>query len=118
MWPDRPLNYIKLADDAEGIHFGIFIEGSLASIVSLFISGEQAQFRKLATGLGQQGKGLASLLVKYILEYAEQRGVKRVWCNARSDKTEFYSKFGLKITDQTFQKGGIDYVIMEYISVY
>lgn len=116
MWPDRTLDYVQLPEDDNGIHFGIFNEGALVSVISIFISGKEAQFRKLATDPEFQGRGLASLLLNHIIEYAKRSGIERIWCNARSDKAEFYTKFGLEITDHTFHKDGIDYVIMDYIS--
>lgn len=114
MWPDRPLDYVKLENDGEGLHFGAFEGNTLTSVVSLFISQNQAQFRKLATDISSQGKGLASTLIKYVFNYSKQKQVQRIWCNARKDKRQFYHKFGMKETNQTFTKGGIDYIIMEY----
>ena len=44
---------------------------------------------------------------------SQNQNIQSIWCNARSDKTTFYKKFGMLETDKTFNKGGIDYVIME-----
>ena len=38
-----------LQDDEDGLHFGLFNKEKLVSVVSLFIDGEEAQFRKFAT---------------------------------------------------------------------
>jgi len=115
MWPDQPLDYVKLKEDNKGHHFGVFVDDLLVSVGSLFLVDGEAQFRKLATHISHQGKGYGSLLVNYLIDHATKHGVSKVWCNARSDKTDFYERLGLRITDQTFHKGGIDYVIMEYI---
>ncbi|WP_207952169.1 GNAT family N-acetyltransferase [Paenibacillus turpanensis] len=113
MWPDRELDYVKLADDDQGTHFGLFENELLVSVVSLFIQGEEAQFRKFATLTSQQGKGYGSKLLKHVLDEAMHSGVKRIFCNARIEKASFYEKFGLRKTDHTFTKGGKDYVVME-----
>jgi len=113
MWPDKPLEFVKLEEDKKGFHFGGYVNGNLISIVSLFIKNNEGQFRKLATEENYQGNGYATLLLKYVFEFLEQKRVTRIWCNARANKTDFYKKFGMVITENTYFKGGIDFVIME-----
>ena len=114
MWPDRDIEYVKLEDDNEGIHFGLFVGVRMVSVISLFVEGESAQFRKFATSKSEQGKGYGISLLKTALYEMKELGVKRVWCNARISKVEFYKKFGFCKTDKCFEKGGKSYVIMEY----
>lgn len=113
MWPERDIDYVKLEDDDKGVHYGLFDEERLVSVVSLFVDGEEAQFRKFATVQDMQGKGCGSRLLRHVLEAAGQAGVKRIFCNARVEKAEFYRKFGLRETGQTFNKGGKEYIVME-----
>ena len=113
MWPDKDLDYIKLEDDDVGIHFGLFKENILISVISLFISNEEGQFRKFATLQQEQGKGYGSMLLHYVIKEATNRGVKRIWCNARENKVNFYKKFGLQESNYRFTKGDKSYVIME-----
>ncbi|WP_325176730.1 GNAT family N-acetyltransferase [Paenibacillus alkalitolerans] len=105
MWPERDVDYVKLQDDDK--------DDRLVSVVSLFVNGAEAQFRKFATVQDMQGKGNGSRLLSHVLEVAERAGVRRTFCNARSDKTDFYRKFGLRETKQSFTKGGKDYIVME-----
>ncbi|TLX78126.1 GNAT family N-acetyltransferase [Labilibacter sediminis] len=113
MWPGKPLEYVKLQDDSEGLHFGLKLNGELVTVVSLFVKNEEAQFRKLATISAHQGNGYASLMLDHIITLSQNKGVTKLWCNARVNKTGFYHKIGMYETDQKFSKGGIDYVIME-----
>tara|TARA_R110002051_G_scaffold79146_1_gene142854 strand:+ start:1593 stop:2006 length:414 start_codon:yes stop_codon:yes gene_type:complete len=115
MWPDKPLDYIKLPKDHQGMHFGLFRDGELVSVGSLFINDGTAQFRKLATKTSEQGKGYGSKILVFLLKEAQHNGVAMIWCNARQDKAGFYKKFGLIETSKTFTKGNIDYVIMEKV---
>lgn len=112
MWPDKPLDYIKLAEDNTGLHYGLFLDEQLVSVISLFINGEQAQFRKFATEVTHQGQGYGSKLLKHLIQETTSRGIKKLWCNARKDKCSYYERFGLTKTDQSFTKGGIAYVIL------
>ncbi|WP_425262734.1 GNAT family N-acetyltransferase [Paenibacillus thermotolerans] len=116
MWPERDIDYVKLQDDDKGAHYGLFIGERLASVVSLFVDGEEAQFRKFATVQALQGKGYGSRLLHHVLEAAERAGVKRIFCNARKEKADFYRKFGLQETDCTFVKGGKEYIVMEKLN--
>nr|WP_260284327.1 GNAT family N-acetyltransferase [Peribacillus sp. BBB004] len=113
MWADKPFDYIKLEDDDLGIHYGLFKGDDLISVISLFINNRECQFRKFATLQLEQGKGYGSTLLDYIIKEAQNNGVKRIWCNARKNKVDFYKKFGLQETNSSFMKEGKSYVIME-----
>lgn len=112
MWPDQPFEFVQLEEDDLGFHFGVFEEGKLVSIVSCFIDGKEMQFRKLATLEEYQGRGIASYLLKYILEFAKSKDLQKVWCNARSNKKSFYENMGLIDTHKTFVKAGQEFTIM------
>lgn len=115
MWPDKPLNFVKVPEDEQGLHYGLFSENKLVSVISIFTNGKEAQFRKFATLSQEQGKGYGSFLLRYIISELANKSIDRIWCNARVEKIDFYMKFGMKSTPQTFHKSGIDYVIMEKI---
>lgn len=115
MWPDQPSEFVQLEEDNEGLHFGYFIEEKLVAIVSCFFVGDEMQFRKLATLNEYQGKGIASELLKYIFKLAKEKGLKKVWCNARTEKKTFYEKFGMKDTHKIFIKTGQEFTIMEIL---
>lgn len=113
MWPDKPFDHIKLSNDHKGVHYGLFHNGQLLAVVSLFIENGTAQFRKLATKESEQGKGYASQLLYHLMDYVRENNVSCIWCNARKDKVLFYQKFKMKKTKNEFSKSGLDYIIME-----
>jgi GNAT superfamily N-acetyltransferase len=113
MWPNNPIDYVRLANDDEGKHFGLYIDTKLISVLSLFISNNEAQFRKFATLTEYQGKGFGTILLKEIMHIAEKQRLSRIWCNARTTKTNYYAKFNMNLTKTEFIKGGLPYVIME-----
>ena len=113
MWPNKPLDYIKLEKDQEGYHFGLYKDNKIVSVISLFINKNNAQYRKFATDKKEQGKGYGSILLKHVILFSEKINIKNIWCNARKDKSEYYKRFGLSTSNNTFSKGGIDFVIME-----
>ncbi|PWK27954.1 acetyltransferase (GNAT) family protein [Arcicella aurantiaca] len=113
MWADKPIEYVKLSEDENGLHFGLFKEANLVSIVSLFIENDSAQFRKFATEISEQGKGYGGQLLGYLIEETKQRNVKKIWCNARLTATGLYQKFGFQIVSEHWLKDGVEYVKME-----
>jgi predicted GNAT family N-acyltransferase len=113
MWPDKPIAYVELPNDENGRHFGLFVNGELTSIVSLFEENNEVQFRKFATLSEFQGLGHGTMLLERIIDVVKNDGIHKLWCNARVEKSNFYERFGFKLTDKTYEKGGIEFVIME-----
>jgi predicted GNAT family N-acyltransferase len=115
MYPNEPFESIKLPDDFEGIHFGLFKNGRLVTVVSLFNRNNEVQFRKLATEISEQQNGYASKILDFIFDYATNIQATKIWCNAREKKAYFYEKLGLQKTERTYFQTGIKFVIMEKI---
>jgi len=115
LWPNQPISYIQLAEDAEGIHFGLFKNKQLISVISLFIDGESVQFRKFATHTDEQGRGYGTDLLQHTIDFATTENIKLLWCNARVDKTNFYKKFGFQETSKTYIKKGVKFIILEKV---
>ena len=113
MYPDYPLDKIKLDNEEEGLHFGLFTGDRLTSVVSLFREEDVYQFRKFATLNTSQGKGYGSALLQHIINVSGERGATRLWCNARISAAPFSEKFGFVKVGQKYIKDNIDYVTME-----
>lgn len=113
MWAGKPFDDIKLPNDDAGLHFGLFRDNVLLSVISLFIENYTAQFRKFATETSEQGKGYGAKLLEHIIQESIERNIKTFWCNARTSASEFYEKFGLAVVSDTWVKDGIEYVKME-----
>jgi len=113
MYPDKNADYVKLPEDERGLHMGYYVDEKPVSVFSLFLNNGELQFRKFATLPEYQNKGYGTKLMEWLVDYANDMKFERIWCNARAGKTDFYKKFGFKETDQTFEKDGLEYVIME-----
>lgn len=114
MYPGQDYELAKLADDDEGIHFALYADHELTSVISLFEKDDlTCQFRKFATVPESQGKGYGTLLLKHMIDYNRAHGIKLLWCNARLSATAFYTKFGFQARGQTFTRHGYDFIIME-----
>jgi len=115
LYPNESLNAMKMEEDANGLHFGVFADDRLVAVVSLFQTGNIFQFRKFAVAPHMQGHGIGKALLLYIVNFAKAQGGLRIWCNARSTAVEFYRKAGFVTTGKTFSKQGFDYETFEKV---
>lgn len=113
MWPEKPIEFVKIKNDNDALHYGLYKDDQLVSVISCFVTNGEMQFRKFATLTDHQNQGSGTFLLNYIINKAKEKGIKRVWCNARLDKKNFYKRFGLTETTDAFLKEGIDFIIME-----
>ena len=114
MYSDKNPGFVRLEDDEEGIHFGLFEDNKLISVGSWFRRNElEAQFRKLATIEQYRNSGFGTLLLNYIIDFSKIENIKTLWCNARVNTLNFYQRNGFIETDKVFNKGGIEYVIIQ-----
>ncbi|MEY3678182.1 MAG: hypothetical protein RI924_323 [Bacteroidota bacterium] len=113
MYPELDLEAVKLPDDEEGTHFGLFDQNQLISVISTFQQANEMQLRKFATQTKFQGKGYGKQLFEHALDFAKSKKVHRIWMNARTNVSGLYERYGFNQTDQTYFKDGYEFVIME-----
>lgn len=113
MYPDQPFEFIKLENDFDGTHFGLYNEHELTGVVSLFVDGNMGQFRKFAVLPQSQRQGFGKVLLQHLVDYCKIQKLTKIWCNARVDAKEFYAKFGFQTTTKTYTADGFEFVIME-----
>lgn len=113
MYPGENLDFVKLDDDAIGLHWGVYKGDRLLSVISVFERENEVQFRKFATLPAEQGKGYGTKLLQYVMDWAAENGKRAIWCNARLSATIIYTKFGMFKTGDSWAKYGIDFIKME-----
>lgn len=114
MYPDQSFDVIKLNNDVNGIHFGLFSKDQLTTVISLFEENEEIwQFRKFATLPNAQGKGYGTLMLNHIIQFVKDQKGSKLWCNARRSVSPFYKAFGFYKTEKCYTQHGIEFVIME-----
>lgn len=109
LWPDKPLDYVKIEDDTAGYHFGAFDDKELIAVISLFVNGQESRFRKFAARPDYQRKGVGTALLNHVIAEARRLEAKVFWCDARLDAADFYRRFGMEAVSEVFYKGPIPY---------
>ncbi|RFS21090.1 1-(5-phosphoribosyl)-5-[(5-phosphoribosylamino)methylideneamino]imidazole-4-carboxamide isomerase [Chitinophaga silvatica] len=114
LYPGHSLDAVKVEDDENGLHFGVFEGGELVTVVSLFLGRGTAQFRKLATTPAAQGKGFGKAILAHLTSICSNENISLLWCNARDTAVSFYDKLGYTKNGDFFIKDGISFIRMEY----
>lgn len=109
LWPDKPLEYVQVDNDADGYHFGAFRNDALIAVISLFVNGQESRFRKFAARPDCQRQGVGTLLLNHVMAEAKQLGAITLWCDARLDAADFYRRFGMEAVSEVFYKGPVPY---------
>lgn len=115
MWPDKDIDFVKIDNDEEGIHYGLFKGEELISVISLFIKGNEARFRKFATEVAYQGKGYGTQVLNFLIAEAREKGIKTLTCDARLTAAGFYKRFGMEESSEvfTYSERGLEYIKMK-----
>ncbi|KAI0691158.1 GCN5-related N-acetyltransferase [Cerioporus squamosus] len=131
LWPEHPVSYVLLPEDASGYHYGALLPDTATpvAVISVFVdplpptpgaictpsdtSARAARFRKFACDPRYQGRGIGTMLLKHVFEVAVSEMVCGViWCDARMSAAGWYERRGMKKYGDTFFKGDIEYVRM------
>lgn len=113
LYPHWQLEQVRVDHDDDGLHFGLYEGRELVTVVSLFISGTSAQFRKLATAAHCRGKGYGKQMMRHISDVCLRHNVRTLWCNARDSAETFYLQLGFTRTSDIFYKDDIAFYKME-----
>ena len=119
LWPDKPLDFVKVENDHEGYHFGAFLPNHETpesaptdvpiAVISLFMAGSEARFRKFATYPDWQGRGIGTALLHHTVAEARRLGATQIWCDARLTAADFYRRLGMGAEGDVFYKGPVAY---------
>ena len=113
LWPNQPINFVKVPNDEDGLHYGAFQDGKLVSVISLFMDGQTARFRKFASAQTYQNQGIGTKLLRHTITEAKRLKATSIWCDARTNALELYQRLGMIPQGETFQKEGISYRKMQ-----
>ena len=105
LWPGRP-DMCRLAEDAQGLHLAATLgDDQVIGVVSLFVDGAEARFRKFAVLEAHRGAGIGSRLLQAAESEASRLGAKTIECDARAETAAaYYEKRGYAAAGPPFAK--------------
>lgn len=119
LWPNKPISFCKVSEDDQADHYGVYIEGELVSVASIYINKVKgndkitvARLRKFATLTTFQGQGIGTRLIVHIINQLKEKGVDIFGCDARKSAVGFYHRFGLLEEGEEFEKSEVMYIKM------
>lgn len=72
-------------------------EGAIIAVIGLEIYGTAGLLRSMATDPAHRNKGIASMLVFELIDYAKQKGIKEIFLLTETAETYFAKKGFIKI---------------------
>lgn len=101
--PGQPVSAsaYPLDDDPQTLHLAAYDDtGAVVGCATFFpepLDGEPAwRLRGMATAPAVRGQGYAGEMLARGLEELRERGVRLLWCNARTSAVGFYERFGFE----------------------
>jgi predicted GNAT family N-acyltransferase len=100
--------------DADTLHLGVFTNGSIVGVASLFheplpddADGGAWRLRGMAISPAAQGKGYGKALLLCCLDHVAAQAGTLLWCNARTTAKGFYLTCGFEVQGEEFEISGI-----------
>ncbi|KAL4247911.1 hypothetical protein ABKN59_006779 [Abortiporus biennis] len=122
LWPEKPVEYIRLPEDDSGHHYGAFLPSSSdpVAVISVFIEplphdsvNLAARFRKFACDPNHRNQGIGSALLQHVfLVASKDLQCSAVWCDGRLSTAGWYERRGMFRFGGNFFKGDIEYIRM------
>jgi len=114
--PNLPIETCQFDNDMDedSFHLGGYNEDQLTSIASFYLDNNsqfpeefQYRLRGMATIKEFRGRGYSTDLLSTAFPLIKNNHVKVLWCNARTESTEFYSKMGFETIGNVFDIDGV-----------
>ena len=104
LWPGRP-DMCRLAEDEQGLHLAATtVNEDVVGVVSLFVDGAEARFRKFAVLEAHRGAGVGSRLLQAAEAEAVSAGAAHIDCDARAQMAAYYERRGYAAAGPPFAK--------------
>jgi len=91
------------ADDLTAFHAVAIIDGDVCGTLRVIEAADYLKIGRVVTGMPWRGKGVASAMMRHVMQAHHQRREGRFHLSAQSDKVALYARFG-------FQPYGAEYL--------
>jgi predicted GNAT family N-acyltransferase len=101
------------AHDFTATHIVALSDGDVAGCLRMLFLPEHAKIGRVAVAPEARGKGIATAMMNYAMEFARARGETRFYLGAQADKLGLYEKLGFTAFGDLFDDGGMPHYAMK-----
>jgi predicted GNAT family N-acyltransferase len=101
------------AHDLTATHVVALLEGSVVGCLRILFLDEHVKIGRVVVSPVARGKGVATAMMRYAMDFARQRGETRFYLTAQIDKLALYEKLGFVAFGEEFQDGGMPHLAMK-----
>jgi predicted GNAT family N-acyltransferase len=99
--------------DLTATHVVAVLDGNVVGCLRVLFLDEHAKFGRVVVARSARGRGLATRLMEFAMAHAAERGERRFYLTAQSDKLALYEKLGFIAFGEEFQDGGMPHFAMK-----
>lgn len=101
------------AYDLTATHVIALLDGDVVGALRILFLDEHAKFGRVAVAAQFRGHGIATRMMRYAMQLAAERGQRRCYLAAQTDKLALYEKLGFIAFGEQFQDGGMPHLAMK-----
>ena len=94
-------------------HVVALVEGDVVGALRIVVLPEHAKFGRVAVARSARGKGIATKMMTFAMDFARARGETRFYLSSQTDKVALYEKLGFTAYGAEFQDGGMPHLAMK-----
>lgn len=99
--------------DLTATHVVALDDGNVVGCLRIIFLDEHVKFGRVVVAASARGKGIASRMMRFAMDYAVSRGETRFYLTAQTDKLALYEKLGFRAFGEEFQDGGMPHLAMK-----
>ena len=101
------------AYDLTATHVVALDGGNVVGALRILFLDEHVKFGRVVVAASARGKGIATRMMRFAMDYADARGETRFYLTAQTDKLALYEKLGFTAFGEQFQDGGMPHLAMK-----
>ena len=99
--------------DLTATHVVALDDGNVVGCLRIIFLDQHAKFGRVVVAASARGKGIASRMMRFAMDYAASRGQTRFYLTAQTDKLTLYEKLGFTAFGEEFEDGGMPHLAMK-----
>jgi len=99
--------------DAAATHVVALLDGTLVGVARIVFLDEHVKIGRVAVAKSARGRGLATSMMHFAMDFARARGETKFYLTAQTDKLALYEKLGFVAFGEEFEDGGMPHLAMK-----